>query len=150
MIKNKNLVFSAPFMIIGIIMIVLGARWILVDQPWMLDQIANEERLGLTFNELFKPEINKTLPGYLKQIYTFFGLWVIIIGLFITLFSMPNIAKNRFVRSILLICIGAMIFIATMLGYIWIPSSPFIYLSWGLVLLYFISLYGHLKIDTED
>ena len=34
------------------------------------------------FDDLFSEKINKTLPGYLKQIYEFFGLWVMIIGFF--------------------------------------------------------------------
>ena len=149
MIKNKHLLFSAPFMIIGITMVVLGARWIFVTEPWMLDQVANEERLGMTFDELFKSPINKTLPDYLRQIYTFFGLWVIVIGLFVSFFSTPNIIKNQFVRISLLICIGIMVSAGTILGYLWIPNSPFIYLSWGLILLYCISIYGHLKIDVR-
>ena len=148
MINNTKLLFSIPFMIIGITMIILGARWILVPDPWMLDQVANEERLGMTFNQLFKSEINQTLPDYLRQVYTFFGLWVIIIGLFISFFSTPDIIKNQFVRIALLICIGTMISAGTILGYVWIPNSPFIYLSWGLILLYFTSVYGHFKIKT--
>lgn len=149
MINNTKLLFSIPFMIIGIVMIILGARWILVDQPWMLDRVANEERLGTTFSQLFKSEANKTLPDYLKQIYTFFGLWVVVIGLFISSFSTPNMISKSLIRIKLLICIGIMIFIGTIMGYLWIPSSPFIYLSWGLILLYCISLYGHFKIDIS-
>ena len=147
MIKNKHVLFSLPFIIIGITMIVLGARWMIVAKPWMLDQVANEYRLGMTFSELFNSEINKTLPDYLKQIYRFFGLWVIVIGLFITSFSVPSLIKKKVIRIILLICIGIMISVATVMGYIWIPNSPFIYLSWGLILFYSISLYAHFKID---
>ena len=147
MIKNKQFLFSLPFMIIGIVMIILGARWMIVAEPWMLDQVANEDRLGMTFSELFNLGINKTLPDYLKQIYRFFGLWVIVIGLFITSFSIPSLIKEKVIRIRLLICIGGMISIGTAMGYIWIPNSPFIYLSWGLILFYCISLYAHLKID---
>ena len=63
-------------------MIFLGARWMIVDAPWMLDKVANEERLEMSFDELFQEEINNTLPGYLRLIYQFFGLWVGVIGLF--------------------------------------------------------------------
>ena len=147
MIKNQYLLFSLPFMIIGIAMILLGTRWMIVSEPWMLDQVANEDRLGMTFNELFKSEINKTLPDYLKQIYRFFGLWVIVIGLLVVSFSMPDLIKNVTIRIRLLISIGAMIATGTIMGYIWIPNSPFIYLSWGLILFYCTSLYVHFKID---
>ena len=44
----------------------MGLRWIFVDEPWMLDKVANEERLNMTFENLFSYEINDTLPGYLQ------------------------------------------------------------------------------------
>ncbi len=75
-------------------MVLLGLRWMIVDEPWMLDKVANEERLEMSFNDLFELKINATLPDYLKQIYRFFGLWVITIGIFITLFSMPKVSSN--------------------------------------------------------
>ncbi len=63
-------VFSIPLLIIGYTMIVLGIRWMIVDEPWMLDQVANEERLNMTFNQLFSYEINNTLPcnSYMNMI----------------------------------------------------------------------------------
>ena len=67
----------------------------LVDEPWMLDKVANEERLNMTFDKLFSEDINETLPGYLKQIYRFFGLWVSIIGLFIISFAKKNLLKIK-------------------------------------------------------
>ena len=142
---NKQLLFSIPFLIIGLTMILLGARWLVVDEPWMLDKVANEERLEMTFDKLFEPEINKTLPDYLRQIYRFFGLWVAIIGLFITSFSMPSLSQNQSIRFRLLLSIGIMILFGTILAYFLIPSSPFIYLSWIMILLYTISLYAHIK-----
>ena len=90
---NKRL-FKIPLLFIGFIFIVMGLRWILVEDPWMLDKIANEERLNMTFEKLFSSEINETLPGYLKQIYRFFGLWVSIIGLFIVSFL-----KEKFIKD---------------------------------------------------
>ena len=32
-------------------------RWMLVDEPWMLDKVANEERLNMTFDKLFNEKI---------------------------------------------------------------------------------------------
>tara|TARA_E500000178_G_scaffold263487_1_gene260603 strand:- start:340 stop:612 length:273 start_codon:yes stop_codon:yes gene_type:complete len=90
MIKNQILYFSLPLTITGLLMLILGSRWIIVDDPWLLDRVANEERLKMTFEELFKHEIKKTFPGYLKQIYRFFGLWVSSLGLFILLFQNQN------------------------------------------------------------
>jgi len=88
-------IFLTPIKILGLIFIVLGLRWMLVDEPWMLDKVANEERLNMTFEKLFSEEINDTLPGYLKQIYRFFGLWVSTIGLFIISFSKEKFIENK-------------------------------------------------------
>ena len=145
MINNKKLIFSITFMIMGVIMIVCGGRWMIVDEPWMLDKVANEERLEMTFDALFKADINKTLPGYLKQIYRFFGLWVIIIGLFISALARPKIIENKNIRLILLFCVGFMAYSGLILGYMLIPSSPFIYLGWGLIALHLTSLLSHRK-----
>ena len=145
MLNNKKYLFSIPLMTMGIIMTILGLRWIFVEQPWMLDRIANEERLGMSFDKLFEPDINNTLPGYLSQIYRFFGLWVIIIGLFITSFSRPSIIKDKKVRISLLFCIGIMVCLGLILAYILIPSSPFVYLGWFSLLMYSVAALNYKK-----
>ena len=142
---NKRL-FKIPLLFIGFIFIVMGLRWILVEDPWMLDKIANEERLNMTFEKLFSSEINETLPGYLKQIYRFFGLWVSIIGLFIVSFLKEKFIKDSDIRKSLLICTGLTVYLALIFAYIWIPSSPFIYLGLGSVILHSISIIGNKQI----
>ena len=142
---NKRL-FKIPLLFIGFIFIVMGLRWILVEDPWMLDKIANEERLNMTFEKLFSSKINETLPGYLKQIYRFFGLWVSIIGLFIVSFLREKFIKDSDIRKSLLICTGLTVYLALIFAYIWIPSSPFIYLGLGSVILHSISIIGNKKI----
>ena len=142
---NKRL-FKIPLLIIGFIFIIMGLRWIFVDEPWMLDRVANEERLNMTFEKLFSSEINETLPGYLKQIYRFFGLWVSIIGLFIVSFLKEKFIKDSDIRKSLLICTGLTVYLALIFAYIWIPSSPFIYLGLGSVILHSISIIGNRKI----
>ena len=141
-----NKLFKIPLLIIGFIFIIMGLRWIFVDEPWMLDRVANEERLNMTFEKLFSSEINETLPGYLKQIYRFFGLWVSIIGLFIVSFLKEKFIKDSDIRKSLLICTGLTIYLALIFAYIWIPSSPFIYLGLGSVILHSISIIGNKKI----
>jgi len=139
-------IFLIPIVTLGIIFIVLGLRWMLVDEPWMLDQVANEERLNMTFDQLFNEEINQTLPGYLKQIYRFFGLWVSIIGIFIISFAKTKFIENKAFARNLLICIGLMVISAQTMAYILIPSSPFIYLGWGSILMFLVSLWGYRKL----
>jgi len=143
---NKRL-FRIPLLTIGFIFIIMGLRWIFVDEPWMLDKVANEERLNMTFDKLFSNEINGTLPGYLQQIYRFFGLWVSMIGLFIVSFLKDKFVENSEIRKSLLICTGLTVYLALILAYIWIPSSPFIYLGLGSVILHSISLIGNRKIS---
>ena len=140
-------IFLAPIVTLGIIFIVLGLRWMLVDEPWMLDKVANEERLNMTFDQLFNEEINETLPGYLKQIYRFFGLWVCIIGLFIVSFAKTKFIENKAFARNLLICIGLMVISAQTMAYFLIPSSPFIFLGWGSILMFLVSLWGYRKLS---
>ena len=117
--------------IIGIIMIILGVRWLIHNEPWLLDEVANVERLEMTFDQLFEPEINKTLPGYLRQIYRFFGFWVVIVGLFISNFSRPSvIAIHKQISKIIIYIVGFMMVFGLYLGYSLIPSSHFISLIW--------------------
>ena len=140
-------IFLTPIVTLGIIFIILGLRWMLVDEPWMLDKVANEERLNMTFDQLFSEEINETLPGYLKQIYRFFGLWVSIIGLFIVSFAKTKFIESKAFSKNLLICIGIVVISTQSMAYVLIPSSPFIYLGWGSILLYLVSLWGFRKIS---
>lgn len=143
----KNRLFRIPLLTIGFIFIIMGLRWIFVDEPWMLDKVANEERLNMTFEKLFSNEINDTLPGYLQQIYRFFGLWVSIIGLFIISFAKKKFIENKAIAKNLMICIGTMVISAQTMAYILIPSSPFIYLGWGSILLFLISLWSYRKLS---
>ena len=143
----KNRLFRIPLLTIGFIFIIMGLRWIFVDEPWMLDKVANEERLNMTFEKLFSNEINDTLPGYLQQIYRFFGLWVSMIGLFIVSFLRVKFVEDSDIRKSLLICTGLTVYLALILAYIWIPSSPFIYLGLGSVILHAISIIGNRKIS---
>ena len=119
----------------------------LVDEPWMLDKVANEERLNMTFDQLFSEEINETLPGYLKQIYRFFGLWVSIIGIFIVSFTKTKFIENKAFARNLMICTGLMVISAQTMAYFLIPSSPFIYLGWGSILMFLVSLWGYRKLS---
>ena len=127
--QNKIKLFSYPLMLIGITLILLGARWMIHDEPWMLDEAANVEKLNMEFSELFAIEKNKTLPSYLQQIYKFFGFWVIVIGLFLTIFSSPLLSKEKMVANRLLWIVGFMISIGLWLSYTLIPSSHFIFLT---------------------
>ena len=140
---------SFPLCCIGAMMIVLGIRWLIHPEPWMLDEVANVERLGMTFEQLFQSEINATLPGYLQQIYRFFGFWVFIIGLMILSFSLPNSIIKQSIGNKIISIVGVMMAFGMYLGYALIPSSHFITLMWLLIGLYLISLYSHIQIHKH-
>ena len=143
---NKKL-FLIPLVILGYLFFILGIAWLIVDEPWMLDKVANEERIGMTFEKLFSEDINKSLPGYLKQIYRFFGLWVSIIGLFIIGFSKDRFIEDKSIRKTLLFCVGFTVYSALILAYKFLPSSPFIYVGWGCILLHLISVLSQRKLN---
>ena len=140
---------SYPLCFIGIIMIICGIRWLINPEPWMLDEVANVERLGMTFEELFKADINATLPGYLTQIYRFFGFWVLIIGLLISSLSLSKAMDDNGIASRIIIIIGFMMTFGMYLGYTFIPNSHFIYLMWILFLFYCVSLYSFIRIRNK-
>jgi hypothetical protein len=142
LVNNKTLTF--PLYIIGLSMIICGIRWLIHPEPWMLDEVANVERLGMTFQDLFNEEINSTLPDYLTQIYRFFGFWVLVIGFFITSLSRNIIASN--IGNPFLAIIGFMMSFGMYLSYTFIPSSHFIDLIWILFGCYAVSLYSYLKL----
>ena len=143
---NKKL-FLIPLIILGYLFFILGIARLVVDEPWMLDKVANEERIGMTFEKLFSEDINKSLPGYLKQIYRFFGLWVSIIGLFIIGFSKDRFIEDKSIRKTLLFCVGFTVYSALILAYKFLPSSPFIYVGWGGIFLHLISVLSHRKLN---
>ena len=117
------------------------------DMIRFLDQVANEERLAMTFNELFLIEGNDTLAAYLKQIYRFLGLYVFGTGFVFLMFSKIDLFNQRSFRNRYFIALGTLLFSNILLAYYWIPSSHFIFIMWGAILLFLISLYNHTKLE---
>ena len=140
-------IFQISYLFIAITLIILGLRWMIVDEPWLLDKVANEERLGMSFKELFDNKINQSLPDYLRQIYRFFGLWIIIIGFFVLGLSSSSMLENSKIRIILLACVGVMSYSGLLLAIIWIPKSPFVYLGCSMVAIHVLTFYSHIKIS---
>ena len=59
---------NIPIILISVALCISGIRWMISPEPWMLDQVANEERLKMSFIELFLIEGNSNLSLYLTQI----------------------------------------------------------------------------------
>ena len=134
-----------PVILICLTICISGVRWLVSSEPWMLDQLANEERLKMSFTELFLIEGNSTLAEYLTQIYRFLGLYVLGTGLTFLLLMSDDFFKNtKFIKRLLII-LGILLFSNLILAYVWIPASHFIFLMWGSILLYFFSIYNFLN-----
>ena len=150
--KNSKIfkLFWIPIFIIGFVLIILGPRWMLVDEPWLLDKVANEETLGISFDKLFSNDINSTLPEYLRTIYRFFGLWVTFIGLLflnqLLMFDLTKYKSRKMIHGV----VGMLLVFSLYLGHTRIPSSPFIYLMWFFVVIYLLSFYASRRMNSTQ
>ena len=94
---NKRISYIRyPLIILSIVLCISGIRWLISSEPWILDQVANEERLQMTFEDLFLIDGNKSLILYLTQIYRFLGLYVLAIGLLLLSFTSKYFIKINY------------------------------------------------------
>ena len=148
--KNKSIKnIRYPLILISIALCISGFRWLVSSEPWMLDQVANEERLQMSFVDLFLIDGNYTLSAYLTQIYRFLGLYVLGIGFSLLSFSSNEFLKIDSFRQRFLIVLGILLVSNLVLAYVWIPSSHFIYVMWSAIALFCISLYNHIKTSSS-
>ena len=146
----RNYMLRIPLVLISYSLIISGIRWMISDEPWMLDQVANEERLNMTFKDLLSFEQNFTLSGYLTQIYRFLGLYVVGIGMFLLAFSSEKVLKISSVRTRIYCVLGSLLVVNLIVAYNWIPSSHFIYVMWAALFLFVVSLYAHINISWNE
>ena len=143
---NKSINYIRyPLILISIVLCISGIRWLINPEPWMLDQVANEERLEMTFVDLFLLDGNSTLSSYLTQIYRFLGLYVLGIGSILLSFTPTKFLEIEIVRQRFLVVLGVLLVSNLVLAYVWIPPSHFIYVMWGAIGLYLLSLYNHIN-----
>jgi len=146
MISDKNIkLLQIPLILISLTLVICGLRWLIHDEPWILDQLANEERLNMSFNDLFGLQGNQTLSAYLTQIYRFLGLYVLGIGVLLISFSSRKMLEIIIVRKRILIVLGTLLVSNLILAYSWIPNSHFIYVIWISIAFDCVSLYAHKK-----
>ena len=144
--KTKSINYvSYPLIIISITLCVSGIRWLVSSEPWMLDQVANEERLQMTFEDLFTIGGNSTLSAYLIHIYRFLGLYVLGIGFLLLSLTPKKFMEIYIVRQRILIVLSILLLSNLIVGYVLIPSSHFIYVMWAAIILCLVSLFYHYK-----
>jgi len=139
-----------PFFILGITSFIMGFGWMLSSEPWMLDEYANTILLEESYKDLFAHPINENLPRYLTLLYRFFGLWVTTIGMLIMSFTIVTrlgtvMARNFIQSSFFITLIGISI-----IEYIFIPSSHFVYLTFVLWVLWGVSVWAEIKLKKYD
>jgi len=138
-----------PFFILGITSFIMGFGWMLSSEPWMLDEYANTILLEESYKDLFAHPINENLPRYLTLLYRFFGLWVTTIGMLIMSFTIVTrlgtvMARNFIQSSFFITLIGISI-----IEYIFIPSSHFVYLTFVLWVLWGVSVWAEIKLKKN-
>tara|TARA_B100001142_G_scaffold66663_2_gene66410 strand:+ start:1751 stop:2218 length:468 start_codon:yes stop_codon:yes gene_type:complete len=139
-----------PFFIIGFSGFLAGFGWLLSPEPWLLDESANILLLGDSYENLFAESVNKNLPDYLTLLYRFFGWWVSLIGMLTFGFTYVTRLGTHISRVI----IQTIYFIGlsgiSVILYIFIPSSPFVYLNIFLWAMWLISVYAGLQLKKYD
>ena len=130
----------APFLIIGLMAFILGLAWLTTSEPWMLDKSANVVLLDESYSNLFSEPINRNLPKYLMLLYRFFGVWVTSLGLLILGFTIVTRLGTTLARVVAqVITLFTLICIST-IEKLFIPSSPFVYVTILLWILWSISV----------
>ena len=100
-------------------------------------------------NCLFYEPINRNLPKYLTLLYRFFGVWVTSLGLLILAFTFVTRLGTKMPRGFSqLITLFTLIGIST-LEFIFIPSSPFVYVTIILWLLWSISVWAGINLSKH-
>ena len=108
---------NIPIILISVALCISGIRWMISPEPWMLDQVANEERLKMSFIELFLIEGNSNLSLYLTQIYRFLGLYVLGTGMIFLSFTSKKFFQIPLFRKRLLFVLGVLLFSNLILAY---------------------------------
>ena len=136
-----------PFLIIGLMAFILGLAWLTTSEPWMLDKSANIILLDESYSNLFSEPINRNLPKYLMLLYRFFGVWVTSLGLLILGFTIVTRMGTTFARVVAqTITLFTLIGIST-LEKLFISSSPFVYVTILLWILWSISVSAGISLN---
>ena len=142
-----NLVW-VPMFLIGLSAFVLGLVYSSVTSPWLLDKKANEILLKVGYETLFTQDINQHLPDYLTLMYRLFGWWLVSVGLLISLYVLVTKMGTRLARNSLHIIIIIILIGTYCIEYVFIPTTPFLWLTHGLAFLILVSIYGSVKLKS--
>ena len=139
-----------PMLIIGISALALGVVYVTISEPWLLDKKANEMLLKISYDTLFSQDTNQHLPDYLTLMYRFFGWWLVSIGLLISIYVFVTKLGTRLARNSLHFSTVIILTGLYCIEYHFIPETPFLWLTNGIVLLLIVSIYGSIKLKQDD
>ena len=139
-----------PFFIIGICAFIAGFGWLLAPEPWLLDESANILLLGTSYENLFAESINENLPDYLTLLYRFFGWWVSLIGMLTFAYTYVTRLGSQISRLMIQATYFVGLLGITIILYIFIPSSPFVYLNIFLWVMWLVSVYAGIQLNKYD
>ena len=123
---NRHRFVVVPLVLIGLGIGLHGLMWLFADEPWLLDQAANEMLLQSSYEAVLAAPENHHLADYLTGLYRFFGWWLTLIGLLVLAYVRGADLRRRRARLPLH---GALLI--ALVGVAWlqlrfIPSSPFV------------------------
>ena len=147
--KSLHNLTTIPFLIMGLCAFFLGLGWIFSSEPWMLDKAANTILLDESYENLFSKTINRNLPKYLTLLYRFFGLWVSSLGLLLLSYTIVTRLGSGMARGFLHSTFFITLVGISLIEYVFIPSSPFVYLTIVLWLLWAISVWSGLQLKKH-
>lgn len=111
-----------PAFLIGLCGVILGLLWLILDEPWLLD----------------------------RADYSFFGLSVFALGMMICAYVLITFMGTRRARNTLFVILGILLAALFYLEYAFIPTSPFVILTCGLLILYLVSLWASFLLNREE
>lgn len=139
-----------PMFIIGLNALTLGVVYTTISHPWLLDKKANEILLRVGYETLFAQDTNQHLPDYLMLMYRFFGWWLVSIGLLISSYVLVTKLGTGLSRNSLHIITIIIIFGIYCIEYVFIPATPFLWLTHSILILLLVSIYGSVKLKSFE
>ncbi len=131
MLTNKVLyrLVWIPMALLAIGISVHGGMWMVLSEPWLLDQAANEVLLQTSYDKIFEMTATARLGDYLTALYRFFGFWILLIGLLMGFYMVVTRLENEPSRKYLHVFIVIALVGLYYFQYKFIPISPFLWTS---------------------
>ena len=105
--------------------------------------------LDESYETIFSEQVNRNLPKYLTLLYRFFGLWVSSLGLLLLSYTIVTRMGSGMARGFLHSTFFITLVGISIIEYLFIPSSPFVYLTVVLWLLWAISVWAGIQLKKH-